>query len=113
VEVKRRFSCGCGGRPSARTYGGAAELDPDGGRVRPAAGLYLPQAMEAGDAAPVVLEALPYRKDDATASYRPEYERLYSEFGYAVARVDLRGPGRRRGCRLLADTYADVDERMC
>jgi predicted acyl esterase len=45
----------------------------------------------------VVLEALPYRKDDATASYRPEYERLYSEFGYAVARVDLRGTGSSEG----------------
>jgi predicted acyl esterase len=44
-----------------------------------------------------VLEALPYRKDDATASYRPEYERLYSEFGYAVAHVDLRGTGSSEG----------------
>jgi hypothetical protein len=45
----------------------------------------------------VVLEALPYRKDDVTASYRSEYERLYSEFGYAVARVDLRGTGSSEG----------------
>jgi predicted acyl esterase len=69
--------------------------------------------MEAGDAAPVVLEALPYRKDDVTASYRSGYQRWCGENGYAVARVDLRGTGRRRGCMLLADTYADVNERMC
>ena len=61
--------------------------------VRLAVSLFLPEAVEAGRAAPVVLEALPYRKDDVTASYRAEYERLYSEFGYAVARVDLRGTG--------------------
>jgi hypothetical protein len=52
---------------------------------------------EGGRAAPVVLEALPYRKDDATASYRPEYERLCAEYGYAVARVDLRGTGSSKG----------------
>ena len=74
--------------------------------VRLAASLFLPESVEGGEAAPVVLEALPYRKDDATASYRPEdatasyrpeYERLYSEFGYAVAHVDLRGTGSSEG----------------
>jgi predicted acyl esterase len=65
--------------------------------VRIAASLFLPESVEGGEAAPVVLEALPYRKDDATASYRPEYERLYSKFGYVVARVDLRGTGSSEG----------------
>jgi predicted acyl esterase len=51
----------------------------------------------------VVVEALPYRKDDATASYRPEYERLCGEYGYAVARVDLRGTGSSEG--VAADEY--------
>jgi predicted acyl esterase len=64
--------------------------------VRLAASLFLPEGAERAPV-PVVLEALPYRKDDATASYRPEYERLSGEHGYAVARVDLRGRGRRRG----------------
>jgi predicted acyl esterase len=62
--------------------------------VRLAVTLFLP---ESGEPAPVVLEALPYRKDDATASYRPEYERLCEEYGYAVARVDLRGTGSSEG----------------
>jgi predicted acyl esterase len=61
--------------------------------------LFLPEGAEEGRAAPVVLEALPYRKDDATASYRPEYERLCGEYGYAVARVDLRGTGSSEGWR--------------
>jgi putative CocE/NonD family hydrolase len=68
--------------------------------VRLAASLYLPGS---GEPAPVVLEALPYRKDDATASYRAEYERLCGEHGYPVARVDLRGTGSSEG--VATDEY--------
>lgn len=64
--------------------------------VRLAVSLFLPEGAEEGRAAPVVLEALPYRKDDATASYRPEYERLCGEYGYAVARSTCGGRGRPR-----------------
>jgi predicted acyl esterase len=71
--------------------------------VRLAASLYLPEGAEAGRPAPVVLEALPYRKDDVTASYRPEYQRLCAEYGYAVARVDLRGTGSSEG--VATDEY--------
>ena len=65
--------------------------------VRLAVSLFLPEVVAAGGAAPVVLEALPYRKDDITASYRSEYERLCGEYGYVVARVDLRGTGSSEG----------------
>ena len=65
--------------------------------VRLAASVFLPDQARSGGKVPVVLEALPYRKDDATASYRPEYERLSSQHGYAVARVDLRGTGSSEG----------------
>jgi uncharacterized protein len=68
--------------------------------VRLAVSLFLPGS---GEPAPVVLEALPYRKDDATASYRPEYARLCEEYGYAVARVDLRGTGSSEG--VATDEY--------
>ena len=71
--------------------------------VQLAASLFLPEAVEGGGTAPVVLEALPYRKDDATASDRSEYERLCGEHGYAVARVDLRGTGSSEG--VAADEY--------
>jgi uncharacterized protein len=59
--------------------------------VRLAATLYLP------DPQPCILEALPYRKDDLTSSYRPEYTRLRDEHGYAVCRLDLRGTGTSGG----------------
>jgi putative CocE/NonD family hydrolase len=71
--------------------------------VRLAASLFLPEGTRGGGTVPVVLEALPYRKDDATASYRPEYERLCGEYGYAVARVDLRGTGSSEG--VAVDEY--------
>src|SRR5215217_5744381 len=71
--------------------------------VRLAASLFLPEGTRSGGKVPVVLEALPYRKDDATASYRPEYERLCGEYGYAVVRVDLRGTGSSEG--VAVDEY--------
>lgn len=52
---------------------------------------------------PAVLEALPYRKDDLTAGYRPEYTRLRDEYGYAVVRVDVRGTGSSSG--IATDEY--------
>jgi predicted acyl esterase len=56
--------------------------------------LYLP---DSPDRQPCLLEALPYRKDDVTCTYRPEYERLRDEHNYAVARLDLRGTGSSGG----------------
>jgi predicted acyl esterase len=59
--------------------------------------------------APCVLEALPYRKDDLTATYRPEYVRLRDEHGYVVARLDLRGTGSSDG--LAIDEYPAQEQR--
>lgn len=71
---------------------------PDG--VRLAATLFLPD----GDGPwPALLEALPYRKDDLTASYRDEYHRLAEEFGYLVCRFDVRGTGSSEG--VAVDEY--------
>ena len=62
--------------------------------IRLAATLYLP----AGDGPfAVLLEALPYRKDDLTASYRDSYVRFADEAGFAVCRLDLRGTGSSGG----------------
>ena len=78
----------------------------DGGRL--AATLYLPEA----GAAPCLLEALPYRKDDVTAGQSEHYERLAREFGYAVCRVDVRGTGSSSG--LASDEYpATETDDLC
>ena len=66
--------------------------------------LFLPEQQPA----PCILEALPYRKDDMTSGWRPEYQRFASEFGYAVARVDVRGTGSSGG--LATDEYPEAEQ---
>lgn len=74
---------------------------PDG--IGLAASLYLPDREGSDDGPwPALLEALPYRKDDITASYRPEYLRL-ADAGYVVCRVDVRGTGSSEG--IATDEY--------
>ena len=69
----------------------------DGTRL--AARLWLPEETPAA----VLLEALPYRMDDLTSSYTSEYERLCTEGGFAVCRLDLRGTGSSEG--IATDEY--------
>lgn len=54
---------------------------------------------------PVLLEALPYRKDDLLE--RGEYERFAREYGFAVCRVDVRGTGSSGGPAV--DEYPDSE----
>src|SRR6478735_6897886 len=58
---------------------------------------------------PCILEALPYRKDDMTSGYRPEYVRLRDEHAYAVARLDVRGTGSSGG--RATDEYPAQEQR--
>lgn len=75
--------------------------------VRLAATLYVPE----GDGPwPALLEALPYRKDDLTAGYRPEYERFAAEFGYLVCRLDIRGTGSSEGIAPGEYTAQELDD---
>jgi len=73
----------------------------DGERL--AGTLYLPD----GDGPfAAVMEALPYRKDDVTESYRPTYAR-YAADGFAVLRLDVRGTGSSTG--ICDDEYPDAE----
>jgi predicted acyl esterase len=74
----------------------------DGTRL--AAQLWLPGTRPA----PVILEALPYRMDDLTASYASEYKRLCNEGGFAVCRLDLRGTGSSEG--VAEDEYTPTEQ---
>jgi putative CocE/NonD family hydrolase len=78
---------------------------PDG--VRLAADIFVPPAENVGDRFPVLLEYLPYRKDESRAR---NYS-LYSYFlnhGYIVARVDMRGTGNSEGTTIPYE-YSDIE----
>jgi uncharacterized protein len=75
--------------------------------VRLAADLYMPTGGDASEHYPVLLEYLPYRKDES----RNRNYALYSYFvrrGYVVARVDIRGTGNSEG-RLIPYEYSDIE----
>lgn len=57
---------------------------------------------------PVLLEALPYRKDDMLE--RDAYERFATEYGFAVCRVDVRGTGSSGGAATDEYPVEELDD---
>jgi putative CocE/NonD family hydrolase len=76
---------------------------PDG--VRLAVQLWLPDSAQA---APVVLEYIPYRKRDRYRAYDLYWGRTLAQYGIAYARLDTRGSGDSEG--LLADEYLACEQ---
>jgi putative CocE/NonD family hydrolase len=79
---------------------------PDGTRL--ATTIYMPTARRAGEQFPVVLELLPYRKDDTF--YLMDYP-TYSYFarhGYMTVKVDIRGTGASQGSTPPRE-YSDIE----
>jgi len=76
---------------------------PDG--VRLALDLWLP---DAGVPAPVVLESIPYRKNDLTRGYSAWWGRQLAQYGVGYARLDVRGSGDSEG--LLTDEYTPQEQ---
>jgi putative CocE/NonD family hydrolase len=71
-------------------------LVPTRDGTRLAADLYLPRpAVERGEPVDVVLEYIPYRKDEIAPGTR--FYEYFPQQGYAVARVDIRGTGSSPG----------------
>jgi predicted acyl esterase len=68
---------------------------PDG--VRLAVTLYMPKGAPPGARFPVLLEYLPYRKDDGTAAHDVGVHSYFARRGYVGARVDVRGSGNSTG----------------
>jgi hypothetical protein len=76
--------------------------------VRLSVTYFLPKARTAGERFPVLLELLPYRKDDSF--YLRDYP-LYSYFarhGFAMAKVDIRGTGSSEGA-VPEREYSDAE----
>ncbi len=75
--------------------------------VRLAADLWKPAGEGDGGRFPVLLEYLPYRKDESRSS-RYGFYAYFVRRGYVVARVDVRGTGRSEGT-LIPYEYSDVE----
>jgi predicted acyl esterase len=78
--------------------------------VRLAATLYLPQRIRAGERFPVLLEYLPYRKDDDTARGDYGTYAYFAKRGYVGARVDIRGFGASEGVPPEREYSADEQQ---
>jgi uncharacterized protein len=74
--------------------------------VRLAANLYWPKASRA-ERFPVVLEYIPYRKDEG-ANHAPVH-RYFAERGFASVQVDIRGTGRSEG-HLIDREYSQREQ---
>ncbi|MGN6793241.1 MAG: CocE/NonD family hydrolase [Streptosporangiaceae bacterium] len=73
--------------------------------VRLAADLYVPAGGQ-GDALPVVMEYIPYRKDEVAPGNR--FYSYLPQHGYVVARVDIRGTGASPGA--ATDEYVQGEQ---
>jgi len=69
---------------------------------------FKPVAKQAGEKFPVVLEMLPYRKDDYFYSRDYAIYRYLAERGIGGARIDIRGTGSSAG-RLVDREYSDAE----
>lgn len=76
--------------------------------VRLAVTYYRPTAKTAGETFPVIMEMLPYRKDDFFALGDYEYGAYFAKRGYVVARVDVRGTGGSEGS-IPASEYSQAE----
>ncbi|HUO25193.1 MAG TPA: CocE/NonD family hydrolase [Candidatus Aquilonibacter sp.] len=85
--------------PSPPIYGVRMENSwiPMKDGVRLAATLYMPDGAKPGDRFPALLEYLPYRKDDCTATEDYSKHAYFARRGYVGVRVDIRGFGASEG----------------
>ncbi len=75
--------------------------------VHLAADIYLPANMKSGNKYPVLLEYIPYRKNESRG-FRHGIYSYFVKRGYVVARVDIRGTGRSEG-RVIPYEYSDIE----
>ena len=74
--------------------------------VRLSARLWMPEDAERHPV-PAILEYIPYRKNDFTATRDAIHHPYFAGHGYAAVRVDLRGSGDSEG--VLTDEYLEQE----
>ena len=82
---------------------------PDGCRL--AARIWLPENAEQ-QPVPVILEYIPYRKNDGTALRDSLYHPYFAGHGYAAMRVDMRGSGDSEGVMLDEYLQQELDDAV-
>jgi predicted acyl esterase len=82
---------------------------PMGDGVRLAADLWKPKGQGDRGRFPVLLEYLPYRKDEARGD-RYDLYAYFARRGYVVARVDIRGRGNSEGT-LIPYEYSEIEQK--
>jgi uncharacterized protein len=85
--------------PSPPSYGVRTEQAwiPMKDGIRLAVTLYMPDGAKPGEKFPVLLEYLPYRKDDGTAARDYPIHSWFAHRGFVSVRVDIRGTGASEG----------------
>ncbi len=113
------FSLGCEpGSPRSQDLDGSLPGDgiefreawipmPDG--VRLSADLRIPESAGGNGRYPVLLEYLPYRKNESRSPRNYPMFAYFVQRGYVVARVDIRGTGNSEG-RLVEYEYTDQEQ---
>jgi putative CocE/NonD family hydrolase len=76
--------------------------------VRLAVTYYRPVAKSTKETFPVIMEMLPYRKDDFFTLGDYEYGAYFAKRGYVVARVDVRGTGGSEGAIPVSE-YSEAE----
>jgi uncharacterized protein len=76
--------------------------------IRLGARIWLPEDAE-DDPVPAILEYIPYRKGDGTATRDQPRHAYFAGHGYAVLRVDIRGSGESGG--ILPDEYLPQEQQ--
>ena len=75
--------------------------------------LYRPTARTEGEVFPVIVEMVPYRKDDFFALGDYEYGAYFAKRGYVLARVDVRGTGASGGSVPVSEySAAEIDDAV-
>src|SRR5262249_1996395 len=77
--------------------------------IRLAADIWRPKGPGADGRFPVLLEDLPYRKNESRGEMHTEYS-YFVRRGYVVARVDIRGTGASEGT-LIPYEYSEIEQR--
>ncbi|MEC7859947.1 MAG: CocE/NonD family hydrolase [Pseudomonadota bacterium] len=100
------FSASCGNN-NEKAYKITEVWIPMDDGIRLATDIYWPSDFKEEESYPVLLEYIPYRKDESRGRNYPLYS-YFLDHGYIVARVDMRGTGNSEG-KVIPYEYSEIE----